>query len=104
MRVCRFGSLKYMHHFGLGSFSYPAEHWNLQASLPHSSSDAFFPLSLASAFEFAASALASEDLRGTGFVGDKIVLCRYRKLHRFFSLEISALRASGETESKKHSE
>ena len=65
------GSLKYMHHFGLECFSTRGEHWNLQASLAHSSNE-LFPLSLASALEFAASALATNDLRGTDFVRDKM--------------------------------
>ena len=65
------GSLKYMHHFGLECFSTRGEHWNLQASLAHSSNE-LFPLSLASTLEFAASALATNDLRGTDFVRDKM--------------------------------
>ena len=65
------GSLKYMHHFGLECFSTRGEHWNLQASLAHSSNE-LFPLSLASALEFAASAMATNDLRGTDFVRDKM--------------------------------
>ena len=64
------GSLKYMHHFGLDPVSNPGEHWILQASLTHSISDELFVLSFASVLD--ASALASEDLRGTGFVGGKI--------------------------------
>jgi hypothetical protein len=60
-----------MHHFGLECFSTRGEHWNLQASLAHSINDELFLLSLASALELAASALASNDLRGTDFVRDK---------------------------------
>jgi len=59
-----------MHHFGLDPFSTPEEHWILQASLTHSSSEELFMLSFASVLD--ASTLASEDLGGTGFVGDKI--------------------------------
>ena len=55
------GSLKYMHHFGLECFSTRGEHCNLQASLAHSINE-LFSLSLASALEFAASALATNDL------------------------------------------
>ena len=64
------GSLKYMHHFGLGPFSNPGEHWILQASLPHSISDERFVLSFASVLD--ASALDSADLRRTGFAEGKI--------------------------------
>jgi len=64
------GSLKYMHHFGLDSFSNPREHWILQASLMHSISDEFFVLSFA--FVLDASAFSSADLRRIGFVGGKI--------------------------------
>jgi hypothetical protein len=60
-----------MHHFGLECFSTRDEHWNLQASLPHSINDDLFLLSLTSALELAASALARNDLRGTDFVRDK---------------------------------
>jgi hypothetical protein len=60
--------LKYKHHFGLESFSNPAEHWILQASLTHSMSDALFALSFVSAFN--ALALAVQGSRGIGFVGD----------------------------------
>jgi hypothetical protein len=60
--------LKYKHHFGLESFSNPAEHWILQASLTHSMSDALFALSFVSAFN--ALALAAQGSRGIGFVGD----------------------------------
>jgi hypothetical protein len=67
--ACRsIGSLKYKHHFGLESFSNPAEHWILQASLTHSMSDALFALSFVSAFN--ALALAAQGSRGIGFVGD----------------------------------
>jgi hypothetical protein len=65
------GSLKYMHHFGLECFSTRGEHCNLQASLAHSINE-LFSLSLASALEFAASALATNDLCGTDFVRDKM--------------------------------
>ena len=91
-----------MHHFGLDLFSNPGEHWILQDSLTHSISDELFVLSFASVLD--ASALASGDLRAIGFVGGKIGSTRYRKLDRFFSVEISALRASSESESKKRSE
>ena len=64
------GSLKYMHHFGLGPFSNPGEHWILQASLPHSISDERFVLSFGSVLD--ASALDSADLRRTGFAEGKI--------------------------------
>ena len=64
------GSLKYMHHFGLDPFSNPGEHWPLQASLPHSISDERFVFSFASDLD--ASALASADLRRTGFADGKI--------------------------------
>ena len=64
------GSLKYMHHFGLDSFANPEEQWSLQASLAHSISDELLVLSFASVLD--ASARASWDLRGTGFVGGKI--------------------------------
>jgi hypothetical protein len=64
------GSLKYMHHFGLDPFSDPGEHLILQASLTHCISDELFVLSFASVLD--ASALASEDLGGTNFVGGKI--------------------------------
>jgi hypothetical protein len=64
------GSLKYVHHFGLDSFSNPGEHWILQASLTHSISDELFLLSFTSVLD--AWALVSSDLRGTGPVGDKI--------------------------------
>ncbi|MGC1746017.1 MAG: hypothetical protein WA754_26160 [Pseudolabrys sp.] len=60
--------MKYKHHFGLESFSNPAEHWILQASLTHSMSDALFALSFVSAFN--ALALAVQGSRGIGFVGD----------------------------------
>src|SRR5262249_18323932 len=60
------GSLKYMHHFGLGPFSTPGEHWILQASLTHSINVERFVVSFASVLD--ASALAIEDLLGTGFV------------------------------------
>jgi hypothetical protein len=60
--------LKYKHYFGLESFSNPAEHWFLQASLTHSMSDALFALSFVSAFN--ALALAVQGSRGIGFVGD----------------------------------
>ena len=89
------GSLKYMHHFGLGRFSTRGEHWNLQASLAHSSNE-LFPLSLASALEFAASAMATNDLRGTDFVRDKMCPVGAASLIGFFSVEISVLRASRE--------
>jgi len=59
-----------MHHFGLDPFSSPGEQWVLQASLTHSKSDELFVLSFASVLD--ASALASDDLRGTGFVGGEI--------------------------------
>jgi hypothetical protein len=59
-----------MHHFGLDSFANSEEHWSLQASLAHSISDELLVLSFASVLD--ASALASWDLRGTGFVGGKI--------------------------------
>ena len=64
------GSLKYMHHFGLGPFSNPGEHWILQASLPHSISDERFVLSIGSVLD--ASALDSADLRRIGFAEGKI--------------------------------
>ena len=64
------GSLKYMHHFGLDPFSNPGEHWILQASLAHSISDESFVLSCVTVLD--ASALASEGLRGSGFVAGKI--------------------------------
>ena len=64
------GSLKYMHHFGLDPFSSPGEHLILQASLTHSISDELFVLLFASVLD--ASALASENSRGTDFVGGKI--------------------------------
>jgi hypothetical protein len=59
-----------MHHFGLDPFSKSGEHLILQASLTHSISDELFVLSFVSVLD--ASALASEDLRGTNFVGGKI--------------------------------
>ena len=59
-----------MHHFGLDSFANPEEHWSLQASLAHSISDEPLVLSFASVLD--ASALASWDLRETGFVEGKI--------------------------------
>jgi hypothetical protein len=83
--------LKYKHHFGLESFSSPAEHWILQASLTHSMSDALFAFSFVSAFN--ALALAVQGSRGIGFVSDL-----------FGSVGISALHTSDETESKKRSE
>jgi hypothetical protein len=61
-----------MHHFGLECFSTRGEHWSLQASLVHSINDKLFPLSLASALELAASALARNDLCETDFVRDKM--------------------------------
>jgi hypothetical protein len=64
------GSLKYMHHFGRDAFSNPGEHWILQASLAHSISDELLMLSFVSVLD--ASALASEGLRGSGFVAGKI--------------------------------
>ena len=67
-----------MHHFGLDSFANPEEHWSLQASLAHSISDELRVPSFASVLD--ASARASWDLRGTGFVGGKIY--QYRKLGR----------------------
>jgi hypothetical protein len=59
-----------MHHFGLDSFATAEEHWSLQASLAHSISDELLVPSFASVLD--ASALASWDLCGTGFVGGKI--------------------------------
>jgi hypothetical protein len=59
-----------MHHFGRDAFSNPGEHWILQASLAHSISDELFMLSFVSVLD--ASALASEGLRGSGFVAGKI--------------------------------
>ena len=91
-----------MHHLGLDPFSNPGEHWILQASLTHSISDELFVLSFAPVLD--ASALASGDLRAIGFVGGKIGSIGTAKLDRFFSVEISVLRASSESESKKHSE
>ena len=64
------GSLKYMHHFGLGPFSNPGEHWILQASLPHSISDERFVLPFASVLD--ASTLDSADSRRTAFAEGKI--------------------------------
>ncbi|MFZ1046825.1 MAG: hypothetical protein WAN52_14480, partial [Pseudolabrys sp.] len=52
----------------LESFSNPAEHWFLQASLTHYMSDALFALSFVSASN--ALALAVQGSRGIGFVGD----------------------------------
>ena len=96
------GSLKYMHHFGLDSFAIPEEHWSLQASLTHSISDELLVLSFASVLD--ASALASWDLRGTGFVGGKIGSIGTASLIGFSRSKIPALRASSESKSKKHSE
>jgi hypothetical protein len=62
------GFLKYMHHFGLEPISKPAEHWVLQASLTHPISGALF--SFVSVLD--ASALASDDLVGTGLAGATI--------------------------------
>jgi hypothetical protein len=61
------GSLKYKHHFGLDCFSMRREHWALQASLTHSSSDDSFAAS-----GLGAAAFAVRPLGRTGFVGGKI--------------------------------